>query len=292
VPDSPIHLLSAARFSIAELTAAYNQTRVDYLVPMPMDVERLAAYVHMYDVSLADSLVAMAAGAGGEQGETLGLAMLGLRPGRAWITRLGVLAARRRHGTGEALVRGLLAAARQRGITRAVLEVIQGNQAAHGLFQKLGFVDTRELLVLQRPPAAPAGPPAGRASWLGPEDALEMLKAGCVASTGARGLPWTNEPESFRNAHDLRGLRVDLGSAGNGWLAFRRQRSLLSHFVFHTERGDPRMVGAALLGQLYHRYPERDTYIENVPVNDPHVAALDSAGFLEVFQRVEMVREG
>ena len=44
----------------------------------------------------------------GVQYQSMGLAMLGVRPGRTWVTRLGVLPNRRRRGTGEALVRALL----------------------------------------------------------------------------------------------------------------------------------------------------------------------------------------
>lgn len=288
MPDASIQLFSAEAFSIEELTAAYNQTRVDYMVPMPMNALRLAAYVQVYDLSLADSLVAM----DGE--DMLGLSMLGVRPGRAWITRLGVLPVRRRRGTGEALVRGLLAAADRRGIDRIILEVIKGNQPAHSLFLKLGFHETRELLVLRRPPAGSRIDPSGRPTWLNAADALAVLVAanlGCGCDSPL-GLAWTNEVESYRNAVDTLGLAVDLGAAGRGWLIFRRQRLMLSHFTLHTERGDPVVVGAALLAWLYFRYPLLDTYLENLPACDPHFPALTQFGCIEVFRRIEMAREG
>lgn len=288
MPDASIQLFSAEAFSIEELTAAYNQTRVDYMVPMPMNALRLAAYVQVYDVSLADSLVAM------DGGDVLGLAMLGVRPGRAWLTRLGVLPVRRRHGTGEALVRGLLAAADRRGIDRIILEVIKGNQPAHTLFLKLGFHETRELLVLRRPPAGSRIDPSGQPTWLNAADALSVLFAanlGCGCDSPL-GLAWTNEVESYRNAVDTLGLAVDLGAAGRGWLIFRRQRLMVSHFTLHTERGDPVVVGAALLAWLYFRYPLLDTYLENLPACDPHFPALIQFGCIEVFRRIEMAREG
>ena len=79
-----IELISAAKFTIQELTDLYNQTRVDYLVPMPMSAERLAEYIRDFDVDLARSCVARAA-----HGQVLGLGMLGVRDDKAWITRLG-----------------------------------------------------------------------------------------------------------------------------------------------------------------------------------------------------------
>ena len=45
-PDTPsVHLLSAIQFTYDELVGAYNQTRVDYIVPMPMNAARLREYL-------------------------------------------------------------------------------------------------------------------------------------------------------------------------------------------------------------------------------------------------------
>ena len=274
--EAGIRLLPASQFTVEELTNAYNQTRVDYMVPMPMNPARLASYIKTYDVDMDYSWVALT-----DEG-MLGLAMLGVRPGRTWVTRLGVLPVRRRHGTGEALVRALLEGTRELGRPLSILEVIKGNVPAHTLFRKVGFRETRELLVLRRPPGASKAEPAGRANWLEREEGLDLLCAHPVRPA------WTNELETFINAGDLQGLSVNLGNAGRGWMTFRKQKFLLSHFVLRTESGDPRRVGAALLAHLYHQFPLIDTYIENVPVDDPHAEMLEAAGFMEVFRRVEM----
>jgi len=71
VTDLPFQLAPASRFTIEQLTAAYNQTRVDYLVPMPMNAARLAEYIQHYDVDLERSAVALA------DEQMLGLGMLG-----------------------------------------------------------------------------------------------------------------------------------------------------------------------------------------------------------------------
>ena len=85
-----IKLIPASQFTVDELTGIYNQTRVDYMVPMPMNATRLAEYISVYNVDLEHSLVAM-------QGDDMrGVAMLGVREGRAWITRLGVIPTTRR----------------------------------------------------------------------------------------------------------------------------------------------------------------------------------------------------
>ena len=140
-----MEIVPADRYTFEQLTEAYNQTRVDYLVPMPMNVARLREYAHVYDVNMAGSCVAV-------EGMTmLGLGMLGVRDGRAWITRLGVLPSGRRKGVGNALMAKLLEQAQQRGIDTVWLEVIKGNVPAHNLFRKFGFEETRELIVATRP---------------------------------------------------------------------------------------------------------------------------------------------
>ena len=59
-----VKLIPASQFTIEQLAAIYNQTRVDYMVPMPMNAARLAEYIATYDVKLEHSLVAWVAGSG------------------------------------------------------------------------------------------------------------------------------------------------------------------------------------------------------------------------------------
>jgi ribosomal protein S18 acetylase RimI-like enzyme len=276
VPDSTVRLFPASQYTIEELTNAYNQTRVDYMVPMPMNAARLAAYVKYYDVDMEPSWVAI------DGSEMLGLAMLGVRPGRTWLTRLGVLPARRRHGTGEALTRALLESTQQLGRPLSILEVIKGNTPAHELFSKVGFYQTRELVVLRRPPGPPPPGVDGKVVWLEKEEALDRLCSHPVRPA------WTNEMESYINAGDARGLEVSLSHGERGWLIFRQQKFLLSHFVIRTESGNPETVAAALITNLYSYYSHIDTYIENLPADDPHLQALTQMGFFEAFRRIEM----
>jgi ribosomal protein S18 acetylase RimI-like enzyme len=278
--ETSIRLLAASQFTIEELTEAYNQTRIDYMVPMPMNAARLAAYVKTYDVDMDRSYVAL-----DSDGMILGLAMLGVRPGRTWITRLGVLPNRRRRGTGETLVQALMEGTRALRRPLSILEVIKGNFPAHQLFLKAGFYDTRELLILRRPPGLPQIEPAGRAHWMERDESLDLL---CCHPTRPA---WTNEMETYINAADTQGIEVDLGAAGRGWMTFRRQKFLLSHFVLYTETGSPDAVASALIAHLYSRYHHIDTYIENLPIDDPHLPVLMRNGFLEVFRRVEMYWE-
>jgi hypothetical protein len=99
-----IELIPIRQFSIEELTELYNQTRVDYLVPMPMSANIMAEYIHDFDVDIMHSYVGRAA----DDGQVLGLGMMGRRPGRSWVTRLGVVsspARRRERRITEAMLR-------------------------------------------------------------------------------------------------------------------------------------------------------------------------------------------
>lgn len=275
----PPTLIPASQFSIQNLTDAYNQTRVDYMVPMPLNAARLAEYVHIYDVDMERSVVAMA----GEQ--MLGINMLGSREGRSWVTRLGVLPVKRRQGAGEAMTRYLLEMSRQLGYPRAILEVIKNNVPAHTLFRKLGFYETRELLVLRRPPNGDYATPLGQVEWLGPNAGIDLL------TDYPEPLAWTNQPETYIHAGDAQGLRCELPEGHKGWLLFRKQRFYLTHFVLHTEAGDPVQVAHALLANLHNQFPNLDTHAENIAADDPHLPAFWDFGYLEAFRRIEMYRD-
>jgi len=274
-----LQLIPASQFTIEQLTAIYNQTRVDYMVPMPMNAARLQEYVTAYDVSLEHSLVAV------HEGEMLGVAMLGVRRERAWITRLGVVPTTRRHGTGQGLMSGLLEQADELGIRFSMLEVIKNNVPAHQLFLKLGFYEVGELLVLRRPPvASPPEPVIADAERIERPEALDLVGR----DRGTQ--PWTNQSESLFNAQDVSGLRIFLPDGSRGWLVYQRQKFTLTRFIYKTEDGDPATVAYAFLTHLHHQYPRLDTQLENIQVGDPHLPAFYRMGYVEAFRRIEMWR--
>ena len=273
-----IKLIPASQFTLDELTGIYNQTRVDYMVPMPMNAARLAEYISVYDVDLEHSLVAV-------QGDDLrGVAMLGVREDRAWITRLGVIPTTRRTGVGEALMAGLLEQAERLNIEFDMLEVIKNNTPAHTLFHKLGFYEVGELLVLRRSPVSPDDPVVADARRLERHEALTLV--GLDRGTQ----PWTNQSESLFNAQEVSGLYLTLGDGTRGWLVYQRQKFTLTRFIYKTEVGDPVELAYAFLSHLHHQYPRLDTQIENIQVNDPHLPAFYQMGYVESFRRIEMWR--
>lgn len=273
----PVDLLPATEFTYEELADAYNQARIDYIVPMPMNAARLREYVEAYDVDLSASVVAM------EDGDVLGLSMLGVRSDRTWVTRLGVLPNKRRKGIGQLLMEYHIATAETLDAASVRLEVIKNNVPAHRLFCKLGFEETRELLILRRPP----GPfdvevPAYELQVLDTQPSLHLLRQ-------RSGDPsWLDETESLANMGHLAMLCVELEDGGCGWIAYQNTALQLSHLVLETEAGDPYDVGCALLHALHTNYSLQDTKAENIPADDPHRRAFEAAGYVEAFRRIEM----
>jgi GNAT superfamily N-acetyltransferase len=137
-----IDLRPSTELPVAELANLFTASYQGYFVPFTVDEEALMLMVHVFDLDLAESLVAV------ENGTPVGLANLGRRAERTWVGGVGVVHARRRAGIGEQLMRGLLERARGVGALEVVLEVIVENAPAIALYEKLGFVRTRELKVL------------------------------------------------------------------------------------------------------------------------------------------------
>jgi len=276
--NTAVKLIPVSNFTDEQLAAIYNQTRVDYLVPMPMNAARLGEYIKTYDVSREHSLVAQT-----EDGEMLGVNMLGLREGRAWITRLGVIPNTRRHGVGQLLMESLMRNAEDLSIHFFMLEVIKHNTPAHQLFLKLGFYEVGELLVLRCSPLTHAiDPIVADARRLERHDALTLV--GWDRGTQ----PWTNQSESLANAFEVSGLYLTLADGSRGWLVYQRQKFLLTRFAFKTEAGDPATVAYALLSHLHNQYPRLDTQVENIQINDPHLPGFYRMGYVEAFRRIEM----
>ncbi len=271
----------ASSFTFEQLTAAYNETRVDYLVPMPMNVARLMEYCRVYDVALDSSVVAV------EEDVVQGLGMLGVRQDRAWITRLGVLPVGRRKGTGSALMAGLMAGAEEQAAKTVWLEVIKGNLPAHSLFHKFGFRETRELIVARRAPKAEFNEAVfdtvKQVTTLNHEDAIILL------SHRQERPNWLNETESLQNVRNLSALLVELKNGGRGWVTYHAGLLQLTRLVVEITVGDPTEVTEAILTVLHQRHRRQDSIAENL-CEDEKWLGFQKAGYFDSFRRVEMKR--
>ena len=280
-PLSSMDLVSADQFTFEELTAAYNQTRVDYLVPMPMNVARLKEYARVYDVSLNNSCVAM------EDEAMLGLGMLGIRHKRSWITRLGVLPQGRRQGTATAIMETLITNARCCQLETVWLEVIKGNSPAHRLFENFGFIETRELIVARRPPQPQLN--SSFEEQVAEVKALGHKEAVALLSKRRQQSNWLNQAETMQNARNLSALYVKLKSGDEGWVSYHASILQLTRIIVEVVRGNPTDVTAVILSVLHDRYQRQDANTENLPDENQWQGFLQ-AGYFDSFRRIEMVK--
>lgn len=279
-PHSGFTLVPASNFTADELAEVYNLTRVDYIVPMPMNARRMQSYVRSYDVDLDASIVIFDG-----QEQMAGLGMLALRDDRGWITRLGIIPERRQKHLGQCLMSGLLEAARSRLIQMMQLEVIEGNEPAHRLFLKNGFQETRRLLVVRRPPAPLTGEAPATGLTVTTLTWDEVMA--CLAQRGP-GASWVNENASLVKMNELRGLRVKLPSGYSGWVVYQQTTFELTHVICHAPAPVREEMTAALLYSMHAQHPLLDTKIENIPVTDPTWPVYQQFGYIEEFRRVEM----
>jgi ribosomal protein S18 acetylase RimI-like enzyme len=276
-----MRLLPADRLTIDELTLVYNESRSDYIVPMPMSAERLSEYMRLYDVDLRASWVVA------DDESYIGLGMLGVRDDRAWITRIGVVPRGRRRGAGSAITEALMNAAFDRDLSTIWLEVIVGNRPAYRMFLKNGFQYTRELVVGRRAPRlgpnASPQPHTRHVQHVGKGVALRLLEEREERPN------WLNETESMQNVHDLRGLVVEFDDNRAGWVTFRADRLMLTHVYTGVTRGDQQQVSQMLLDLLHSQYRRLDAYVENLPADEPMWSGFERAGYFDTFRRNEMV---
>jgi len=284
--SSAIELVAATEFSLEELAEAYNETRIDYIIPMPMTVERLQEYVRVYDIDLSYSCVAV------HEDNILGIGMLGVRGSRGWITRLGVLPSGRRQGVGNRIMSLLLDAAHECGLSEVWLEVIKGNNPAHQLFTSLDFRETRALVVARRPPVFRELAPGEHASrprvrsvrTLDHDATLRLL-------SGRQDEPnWLNQNESLQKIAGLSSLVVETTDEGQGWVTFQVSLLRLTKIVVNVLSGEPAAVTEALLHTLHEFFPTQDAIAENVPAAAPIWPGFQRVGYFSAFHRIEMVK--
>ncbi len=272
-------LVPASQFSPNELADIYNAGRADYIVPMLTDAEHLQNYIHMYDVDLDASVIIL-----DSEDRPAGIGMLGMRGDRGWITRLGIMAGRREAGMGTGMMQALIAAARDHQARLIQLEVIEGNEPAHRLFLRCGFKEVRRLRVIRRPIAAlPDKRPPSEITV----QSLSQAEIWACLGQRDKSESWITENASLAKIEPLEGLRVIL-SGNSGWIIFRRKDSEITHVVWQIIGADQEQIMTALLFHLHDLYPDHNTKIENVPVDDLLWVTLQQFNYFEEFRRIEM----
>ena len=193
-----LRLEPASTLSLEQLAALFTDAYEGYPVSMHIDATGLARMIGTSDLDLDAARIARVAG------EPAGVCMIGVRGDEGWIGGMGVVPRHRREGIGEALMRAVLQAARSRGVQRVRLEVIDQNDGARLLYEKLAFELVRDVSVwtLDAEPSEDAGRdvPAGEAQAF-------------VREHRGEPEPWQRADETLAHLDGLMGVAVEGGAA-------------------------------------------------------------------------------
>jgi len=256
-----LEIRSARALPPAERAELFNAAYEGYLVPFQVDVATLEFMDDAFDLDLDASLIAF------RDGEPIGLGNLGVRDEDAWIGGVGVVAAARRSGIGEALMRALHEQAGKRGVHRVWLEVIFENTGAFALYEKLGYRTVRDVEVW----SLPAGEEDGSAAREVPAAEAQ----GRIVELGDTREPWQRADGTVANYGDVRGLVTDEGAA-----LFRVGRAV--QLIQVAGDAEPLLRRLRTLGAVS---------VLNLPADDPATAALRSLGATVVVRQHEMLLE-
>jgi ribosomal protein S18 acetylase RimI-like enzyme len=256
-----LEIRSARSLTPDERADLFNAAYEGYLLPFHVDVTTLELMDGAFDLDLDASRIAF------RDSEPAGLGNLGVRGEDAWIGGVGVVAAARRSGVGEALMRALHEQARERGVRRVWLEVIVENSGAFALYEKLGYRTVRDVEVWSLPAAE--------------EDVSAVREVPATeAHARIRELrserePWQRADETVANYGDARGLATDDAAA-----LFRAGAAV--QLLQLAGEAEPLLRLLRGLGTVS---------VLNVPEDDPATPALRSLGATVVVRQHEMLLE-
>jgi ribosomal protein S18 acetylase RimI-like enzyme len=187
--DRPVRVVPATQLSEPALVDLFNAGYSDYLLPMRLTGTAFSEHIATNDIDLACSRVVL-------DEEPAALALIAVRDSAGWVGGMGTVPRYRRRGMGEVALTAGLAALGDRGASVAWLEVIDENQRARLLYEKLGFEVVRDVVVWSLS-ASDAAPSAART--IEPSSAHAWIRANrrdrepwqradeSVAAIGARG---------------------------------------------------------------------------------------------------------
>lgn len=263
-----------------QFTNAFNRAYSDYFTPIVMTPGSFRALIRQDDLDLEASVAALA------DHEIVGTGMLGLRQAEAWIGGMGVVPEWRRRGIGLRMMEHLLEQAQIRGAREIRLEVIEANEAARRLYDRLGFVPIRRLLVLERPPGNALPAPAGYTIRTWP--AADLLRYFHTFHDTANC--WQRDLRSLQHrAEMVRGWAALSEEAVAGYALGWSYRHEIRLADLATHPGEDRAaVAAALLAHLHRLQPEAFGHSYNVAEDDPALAGYLGSGYEVSLRQHEM----
>lgn len=270
-------LIPAADLSSTELMTLINAVYADYYLPVHIDQTQLFEMRIQEDIDLKKSFVAFV------DRRPVGVALLSVREQQGWLSGVGVLPEFRRRGIARAVIRYIQGLVATLGLRTLWLEMLTQNDPGAALYQRLGFVKARDLLVLRAEAGQfePASAPE-HVRTLTPDHWLTHYQAFHDVR-----IPWQRSLRSLQNRiAKLRGLGYWDGARLSGYILYELYPD--NHAIYdlavdpaHLRRLD---VAKALLLALHTYRSDLGSYIINVPTEDPLVPAFTDLHFC-IWQR-------
>jgi ribosomal protein S18 acetylase RimI-like enzyme len=248
-----------------ELVDVFNAGYEGYYVPVQLDAEALDRHLGSGDVDLDASRVALRAA------RPVGFCVLGVRGEEGWIGGMGVAPSERQTGVGEALMRDVLEEARRRGLRRVVLEVLEQNDPARRLYEKLGFERVRDLEIWTLDEAR-----AGEAREVPREEAQAWIR-----DRRTEVEPWQRADATLAHLDDVQGLAVDGGAA---LVRVANGRVSLLQAAAEDGRAAEALIAAA-------RARGDTLAVLNLPADHPLAPALRTLGGTVQLRQLELALE-
>jgi len=252
VSSAAVPIVAADSVDLDALTALFNGVYSDYFVPLELDRAGLELTIDICDIDLGASRVAV------EDGEPAAFAFLGLRGDEGWIGGMGTVPSHRRRGLGEAALTEVLDEARGRNAKSVRLEVIEQNEAARRLYEKVGFEHERDLgvwILDSAPPRVTKAQPAAAA------DAHAWIKANRRSPE-----PWQRADETL-DRMQARGLAFEALTVDGQGAALYRGNGVLQLAARDDKAAAHLLAAVGAQGDGLR--------FVNVPAGDPAEAALE-----------------
>jgi len=262
----------AALLATSRLCDLFNESFSDYLVAMQLSEAAFRDHVDTNDIDLECSRIVI-------DDRPAAFALIARRGGAGWVGGMGTAPEYRRRGLGErALVAGLQAA-RERGCRELWLEVIDRNEPAIALYDKLRFEVVRDVIVWSLPAQ---GDPVPESRPVEPEQAQAWIAAHRVSRE-----PWQRADETLDRVRArgtrFRGLMVERDGKVAGAVVFREDPDLVT--TFQVAALDEDAAADALLAAAGG---ERALRLSNAPDGEAPSLALERLGASAAARQHEM----
>lgn len=266
---------------------AFNEAYSDYFVPMHLSPAVMEALIYRENINLDRSVVAV-----NDNGEILGMGMLGVRDNRGWIGGMGVVPEYRRKGIGQSLMHSLIENAHALQLHYVDLEVITQNTPAYTMYEKLGFIKRRVLAIVERG-AAPVDVPDNQyqldnsdSHYTG-DGVLELFDTWHDVAN-----PWQRQREAIEVMlpdSDIRFLtdgskRAIAFAIGR----FSKERIQIIDAAISPAVEDRLQAAKTIFAGLLAENPKATSGMVNVGEDDMILQALQSLGFKQSLRQYEM----